>query len=67
MSTTKNMLGNTVYGKKNLYIYIFTYPFVDGKQMRFLESFATFFTTVGFIVFSGIIVFFVLGGHSYFT
>ena len=34
-------------------------PLVDCKQMRFLESFATFFTTVGFIVFSGIIVFFV--------
>ena len=28
--------------------------------MRFLESFSTFFATVGFVVFSGIIVFFVL-------
>ena len=35
------------------------YSLVDGKQMRFLESFATFFTTVRFVVFSGIIVFFV--------
>ena len=35
------------------------YPLVDGKQMRFLESFSTFFTTVRFVVFSGIIVFFV--------
>ena len=34
-------------------------PLVDGKQMRFLESFSTFFTTIRFVVFSGIIVFFV--------
>ena len=35
------------------------YPLVDGKQMGFLESFSTFFTTIRFVVFSGIIVFFV--------